>query len=1266
VVYNTPGNYTVSLTVTNTAGSDTETKTAYITVLANTNPPVADFVASATTITVGGSVNFTDLSTNTPNAWAWSFTGGTPATSTIQNPTNIVYNAEGLYQVSLTATNAYGNDIETKTAYINVTAPIYCDGYSNSTAYEYISNVSVSTINNTTPATQYSDFTNITTNITQGASYPFTITGSSTYATDQVLIWIDWNMDGDFDDTGENVFTSSASVGPYTGSFTVPAASPTGSTRMRIRMHDTNTSYTPNPNPCGASGYGEVEDYTVNIISLNMPPVAIFSASPVSTCNGIVQFTDESTGNATSWLWNFGDGQTATTQNPSHTYTASGNYSVSLTATNANGSDTETQTDLIVVSLPTAPTTTGGTRCGTGVVTLTAAGSATLEWYDVPTGGTSINTGTTFVTPSLSTTTTYYVESNASAVQTVGHTASTTNGATNTSASYLTFDVFEPLTILSVEVNNTGAAGNKIISLQNSAGTNIDTRTVNVPAGVSRIDLGFDVPVGTAYRLTGPANSNLYRNDAGVVYPYTIPGLVSITGTGAGAQYYYYFYKWYVVPQITCISARTPAVATIEQAVTPSITISANNTSVCSGTTVTLTPTVQNAGTTPTYQWTVNGVAAGTSSTLSTPITANSTVTCTLTSSLTCTSANPVTSSPVTITVSTPQAVNVAVTTPVTTICEGQLATFTAVPSNGGTTPAYQWYVNAQPVGTNSATFSSSTLTNASIVTCQLTSSLGCTTNNPATSTAVNMTVTSNIDPQISIVSSTMPVCSGQNITFTANTTQGGTSPAYQWFVNGNSVGTGTTYASTTLSDNDEVYCTLSVTEVCTENATVNSNIINVDISPATTPTLVISTLTPNVCTGESITFTATPTNGGNTPSYQWQVNGSNAGTNSSSFTSSTLVDGDLVTCVLTSNDPCANPVNSTSNSIEVNIESSLILSADISGPTSICQGENATYVINTSNAGSTPVYQWTLNGNNTGSNTPNLSSTGFNNGDIIGCTVYSSLGCVSNSPVIASTYTVIVSASASVTVTIDGTSNLCTSEIATFNASSTNEGTTPVYDWTINGISQGINNAVFTSSTLSDGDVVGLTLTASGSCITNNPATANTITVNVDDHLTAGFTYTPNELEISFFSSITNADYYYWSFGDGNNSTEQNPVHTYSADGMYIVTHSVVNACDSVVAMQSVNAVSVGMSQVSTNNNISVYPNPSQGILNISSDLAFQNITIKMTDVAGRVVYLTSNQYQKMVSINISRLEKGIYFLDLLNPNGETINSSSIKIVHQ
>jgi vibriolysin len=116
--YTAIGVYTVTLTVTNKCSFDNEIKTNYITV---TSQPytIADFVASATDINTGNSVTFTDKSLGNPTSWSWTFEGGTPATSALQNPV-VTYNTVGTYDVTLVATNAWCSDTETKVDYITV------------------------------------------------------------------------------------------------------------------------------------------------------------------------------------------------------------------------------------------------------------------------------------------------------------------------------------------------------------------------------------------------------------------------------------------------------------------------------------------------------------------------------------------------------------------------------------------------------------------------------------------------------------------------------------------------------------------------------------------------------------------------------------------------------------------------------------------------------------------------------------------------------------------------------------------------------------------------------------------------------------------------------------------------------------------------------------------------------------------------------------------------------------------------------------------
>ncbi len=123
VTYNTPGTYTITLIVSDGTDYDTLVRTDYITVTdtSNTNSLDADFTADNTTIFVGGTVNFTDATTGgTPTSWSWSFPGGTPSSSTDQNPSGITYNTAGDYDVTLTVSDGTNSDTETKTQYIHV------------------------------------------------------------------------------------------------------------------------------------------------------------------------------------------------------------------------------------------------------------------------------------------------------------------------------------------------------------------------------------------------------------------------------------------------------------------------------------------------------------------------------------------------------------------------------------------------------------------------------------------------------------------------------------------------------------------------------------------------------------------------------------------------------------------------------------------------------------------------------------------------------------------------------------------------------------------------------------------------------------------------------------------------------------------------------------------------------------------------------------------------------------------------------------------
>ncbi len=124
IQFNTAGTYSVSLTTSNSAGSDTETKSNYITVNPMNLPPEAIFLVNQSEIQPNSSVIFTSQSSNNPSAYSWSFPGGVPSSANTAGPHVIAYTNPGSYDVSLTVTNPAGTDTENKTGFVTVVQPI--------------------------------------------------------------------------------------------------------------------------------------------------------------------------------------------------------------------------------------------------------------------------------------------------------------------------------------------------------------------------------------------------------------------------------------------------------------------------------------------------------------------------------------------------------------------------------------------------------------------------------------------------------------------------------------------------------------------------------------------------------------------------------------------------------------------------------------------------------------------------------------------------------------------------------------------------------------------------------------------------------------------------------------------------------------------------------------------------------------------------------------------------------------------------------------
>ncbi|MFO8128784.1 MAG: C25 family cysteine peptidase [Bacteroidales bacterium] len=255
-------------------------------------------------------------------------------------------------------------------------------------------------------------------------------------------------------------------------------------------------------------------------------------------------------------------------------------------------------------------------------------------------------------------------------------------------------------------------------------------------------------------------------------------------------------------------------------------------------------------------------------------------------------------------------------------ICEGTEVMFTADCVNEGSSPVMDWFVNGDPAGDNNDTIYLDDLANNDIVTCELTSSEPCAQTNPVMSNEILMTVNDYVDVSVSVETSTTEACEGEEVTFTAIPVNEGEIPVYTWMINGEPVGDdGDTYSTTTLEDQDEVVCELLSSEMCTNMNPVASDPIVMTIMPTSEVSVAIEASSNDICEGDEVTFTATPVNPGEEPSYQWKVNGIEEGGDSPVFTTTDLLDEDEVTCALYSDVDCPDVYPATSNAVTMMVE---------------------------------------------------------------------------------------------------------------------------------------------------------------------------------------------------------------------------------------------------------------------------------------------------------------------------------------------------------
>ncbi|HNF49180.1 MAG TPA: PKD domain-containing protein, partial [Chitinophagales bacterium] len=521
---------------------------------AGPSAPVANFTSNKTTVCVGGTVAFTDNSSNTPTSWSWTFAGGTPATSTLQNPT-VTYNSAGTYTVTLTATNSLGSNTITQTNYITVinstgAALPLTEGFQSTTfpptgwtlathsgfnwerttvAGGFGSSTASALFNNydndatgladdmISPSLSISNVTNPKVKFDYAYAY-YSGTQGTAYDTLQVLIW----------DVCANTYTSifkkggtALATAPATSSSFVPTATQWKSDSVAIPTTFLNKNV--------KVVFRNISDYgqnlyvdNINIYGTTASSIAAsFTSSADSVCQGgSLTFTSTSTGgpfDSIRWIFPNGTPATSTATNPSVTFNTAATITVTLKVYKSGNSSTSTKT-IVVKAKPTV-VANGMAICNGNTASITATGATTYSW----------NTGATGATLSVSptTTTTYTV-------------TGTTSGCTNTDTAIVTVNA-KPTVIAN---GSTICAGNSATITASGAGT----YTWNT--GATGATLTVSPTVTTTYTVTGTGTNGCINTDTAIISVNALPNVSvssiticsgqtgTLTATGATA------YSW--------------------------------------------------------------------------------------------------------------------------------------------------------------------------------------------------------------------------------------------------------------------------------------------------------------------------------------------------------------------------------------------------------------------------------------------------------------------------------------------------------------------------------------------------------------------------------------------------------------------------------------------------------------------------------------------------------------------------------------------------
>lgn len=461
-----------------------------------------------------------------------------------------------------------------------------------------------------------------------------------------------------------------------------------------------------------------------------------------------------------------------------------------------------------------------------------------------------------------------------------------------------------------------------------------------------------------------------------------------------------------------------------------------------------------------------------------------------------------------------------------------------------------------------------------------------------------------------------------------------------------------------------------------TNGTTTSTDSVTISTANSLTPTVTIFTDTTGVCAGTNVLFNAVSTYGGDSATYQWQINGVDAPGNGPQFGSTTLKDSNIVTAILTSSGSCASPASVTSNPIRLSVGSTTPASFTIDSlATAGCVGLKSTIMLTTVNSGSNPTFLWTIGTGTYETSVDSLVAALPDTLTRVTVKMTSSSGCTT-----VHTYTngTFLRAVAPVPLSVSiatSDSSICSGADAVFTAAPVNGGATPMYQWLVDGHAAGANSNSFSSQNLRKGDSVSVMLTGSGGCVSPSAITSAAVIMAVAPVYTPavsiaiqGPVSTGQPITIRAIASDAGpAPAYQWqdstqASGWNNISSSSATTATLSymppADGASVrcILTSTMECVTDRTATSAPLDLNTAMTTSDPTSSVRYYPNPVFSTLTIDSLQASADwYAVEITSLGGQQPLITIPTLGwTSVTIDMATLPKGIYVVILLRTSGK------------